>query len=145
MTETFVEQDLNSLHDPSLDINLTKFSELDTCCTYESNICDESNYSISPVSFSIIDINPLLNTNSLLGTNPFPHKETTIVVDTLTGFENNDLFKHFDFSELSSIDNTFIRDSCIGSSICQIRVEIDKCITCGVDTSNTTPGLTNKP
>jgi len=46
------------------------------------------------------------------------------------------------FSGLSSVDNTFICDSCTDSFICQIYVEIDKCITCDVDTSNTTPGLT---
>jgi len=30
-------------------------------------------------------------------------------------------------------------------SICQICVEIDKCITYDVDIDNTTPGLTNQP
>jgi len=54
------------------------------------------------------------------------------------------LFEDFDFSELSSVDNTFLCDSCIGSYICQICVEIEKCITCDVDTSNTIPGLTNE-
>jgi len=55
------------------------------------------------------------------------------------GFENDDLSEDFDFSKLSSVDN-----SCTGSSICQICLEIDKYITYDVDTSNTTPGLTNE-
>jgi len=46
------------------------------------------------------------------------------------------------FSELSSVDNTFICDSCTGSYICKICVQ--ECISCDVDTNNTTIGLTNK-
>jgi len=33
MTKTFVRQELNSLHDPSLDLDLTTFSEFDIDCT----------------------------------------------------------------------------------------------------------------
>ena len=68
MTETFVGQDLNSLHDPSLDLELTKFSELDTGCTYDSNMCDEINSSIP------LGTNLLPNIDSLLGIYHFPHK-----------------------------------------------------------------------
>jgi len=101
MIETFVEQELNSLHHPSLDFDLKKFSELDIGCTYESNMCDEINSSISPDSFSLTGTNPLPNIDPLLGIDPFPHKEITTVVDTLTIFENGDLFEHFEFFELS--------------------------------------------
>jgi len=33
-------------------------------------------------------------------------------INTLTSFGNDDLFEDFDFSELSTVDNTFICDSC---------------------------------
>jgi len=145
MIETFIEQELNSLHDPNLDIDLTNFSELDTGRTYDSNMCDEINFSISPVFFSFIGTNPLPNIDPLLGIDPFPHKKITTAVDTLTSFENDDLFEHFDLSKLSSVDNTFFCDLCTSSSICQICVEIDKYITCDADTGNTTPALTNEP
>jgi len=65
-------------------------------------------------------------------------------INTLTSFQNDYLFEDFDFFELSSVDNTFICDSCTGSSICQICVEIEKYIICDVNTSNTTPCLTNE-
>jgi len=122
MTGNFVEQELDSLYNPSLDLDLTKFSELDTSCTYDSNICDKINSSISLVSFSLTYTNPLLNKDPLLGTDPFSHKEITYcaVVGTLRDFEKDDLFKNFDFSELSSVDNTFISDSCTDFSIFQI-------------------------
>jgi len=47
MTETFVEQELNFVHNPSLDLDLTTFSEFDIRYTYDSNMCDEINSSIS--------------------------------------------------------------------------------------------------
>jgi len=91
MTEIFVEQELNSLHDPSLDLDLTKL--LDTCYIYDSNICDDINPSIFSVSFSLIGTNPLPNKDPLLGIDHFPHKGIT----TDVGFENDDLFEHFVF------------------------------------------------
>jgi len=98
MTEIFVKQELNSLQDPCLDLGLTKFSEFDTCCTYDSNMCDDINSSTSLVSFSLTSTNPLPNIDPLLGTDPFPLKEIAPTLDTLTGFENDDLFEYFDFS-----------------------------------------------
>jgi len=142
--KTFVEKESNSLHDPSLDLDLTNFLELDTSCTYDSNMCDEINSTISPISFLLTSKNPIPNIDPLLGIYPFPHKEITIVVDTLTIFENDDLFEHFDFFELSNVDKAFFCNSCTSSYICQICVEIDKCITCDVDIDNTTPGLPNE-
>jgi len=47
-----------------------------------------------------------------------PVQNSVFFINILTGFENDDLFEDFDFSELSSVDNTFLCDSCIGSSIC---------------------------
>ena len=62
-----------------------------------------------------------------------PVQNPVFFINTLIGFENDDLFEDFDFFELSSVDNTFLCDSCTGSYICQI------CITWDVDTSNTIP------
>jgi len=49
-----------SLHDPNLNFDLAKFLDFDTDCTCDFDICDQINYSIPPVSISLVGINPLL-------------------------------------------------------------------------------------
>ena len=49
------------------------------------------------------------------------------------------------FLNYPSVDKTFFCNSCTSSNICQICVEIEKCITSDIDTDNTTLGLTNEP